>query len=75
MDGHASGVQEPQLTAERDELRADLTDGPAVILAEIGNRLLIRSQVSGEPHQLNIAAGRALQSAARLHPVEVAVDV
>ena len=33
VDGHAGRVQQPQPAAEGDELGADLTDGPAAVLA------------------------------------------
>ena len=46
-----------------------------VILAEIGNRLVIGNQPAGEPHHLNVAARLTLKPAARLNPIEIAVDV
>jgi hypothetical protein len=42
-----------------------------VILAEIGNRLVIRNQPAGEPHHLNVAAHLTLKPAARLNPIEI----
>ena len=75
VNRHAGGIQQAQLAAEGNEPGTDLPDGPAAILAKVGDGLVIGSQASGEPHQLDIAASLALQSAARLHPVEIAVDV
>src|SRR5687768_9871538 len=75
VDGHAGRVEEPQPAAEGNELGADLTDGPAAVLAEVGDGLVIGGQAAGEPHQLDIATGLAFQAPARLHPVEIAVDV
>ena len=50
-------------------------DGLAVVLAEIGYRLEVRHQAAGQPHQLDIALALPLQAPARLHPIEVSVDV
>src|SRR5262249_30744436 len=54
---------------------ADLADGATVVLPEIRNRLVIRDQPAREPHHLDVAPGLTLQPAARLNPVEIAVDV
>jgi hypothetical protein len=43
--------------------------------AEVGDRLVIRRQPAGQPHHLHIAPGFALKPAARLNPVEIAVDI
>ncbi len=67
--------QQTQPAAKRHEPGADLANGPAVVLAEIGDRLVIRNQAAGQPHDLDIAPRLALQPAARLNPVEIAVDV
>jgi hypothetical protein len=44
-------------------------------MAEIGDGLEVRRQPAGEPHQLDVALSLALQAAAGLDAVEVAVDV
>ncbi len=44
-------------------------------LAEIGDRLVIGDQPAAQPHDLQVTAGFALEPPARLHPVEIAVDV
>jgi hypothetical protein len=49
--------------------------GLSVVLAEVGYRLEVRHQAAGQPHQLDVALALPLQAPARLHPVEVAVDV
>src|SRR5450631_2246596 len=54
---------------------ADLADGAAVVLAEVGNRLVVGSKPARQPHHLNVASSFTLQSSARLHPVEIAIDV
>ena len=47
----------------------------AVVLAEIGDRLVVGHKPAQQPHHLEIAPGLALQPPARLHAVEIAVDV
>src|SRR5438067_2231711 len=42
---------------------------------EVGYRLEIRHQAAGQPHQLDITLALPLQAPARLHPIEVSVDV
>ena len=71
-----AGVREQAHGAtERNEPGADLPDGAAVVLAEIGNRLVIGNKAAGEPHHLDVAPGLTLEPAARLNPIEIAVDV
>src|SRR4051794_11598259 len=57
------------------ELTADLANGLAVVLAEVGYRLEVRHQAAGQPNQLDVALALPLQAPARLHPIEVSVDV
>jgi hypothetical protein len=68
-------VSKAYLSANGDELRAYLAYRRPIILAEIGNRLVIRNQPTGEPHHLNIAPALALKPAARLNPIEITIDV
>src|ERR1700730_5844678 len=75
VDGDARLRQKAYLSANGDELRAHLTYRRPVILAEIGNRLVIRNQPTGEPHHLNVAARLTLKPAARLNPIEITVNV
>ena len=44
-------------------------------LPEIGYRLEIRHQAAGQPNQLDVALAFPLQAPARLHPIEVSIDV
>jgi hypothetical protein len=44
-------------------------------LPEVGDRLVVGDEPAKQPHQLDIAAGLALEPPARLHPVEIAVDI
>ena len=61
--------------AEHHELAADLADGLAIVLAEVGYRLEVRHQAPGQPNQFDVALALTLQPPARLHPIEVSVDV
>jgi hypothetical protein len=56
VDGDARLRQKAYLSANGDELRAHLAYRRPIILAEIGNRLMIRNQPTGEPHHRNVAA-------------------
>ena len=64
-----------ELATQHDEFAADVADRLAVVLAEVGDGLEVRRQATGQPHQLDVALGFALQATARLNPVEIAVDV
>jgi hypothetical protein len=61
--------------AECDKSGADLPDSAAIVLAGVRNRLVVGSKPAHQPHHLNVTTGLALQSAARLDPIEIAVDV
>src|SRR5262249_16300332 len=75
VDRHARARQQTKLSAKRNESRTYLADRRAVILAEVGNRLVIGNQSTRQPHHLNVARSLALKPAARKHPIEVTVDV
>jgi hypothetical protein len=55
--------------------RADLAERQAVVFAEVRNRLVIGSEPTQQPHHLDIAPSFSFEPPARLHPVQVAVDV
>ena len=61
--------------AQFDKLHADLLDRWPTVLAEVGNRLVIRNEPARQPHHLDIAPSLTLKPPARLNPIEVAVDV
>src|SRR5215471_20954196 len=67
--------QQPHPPAQLDKLRTYLLDAAAVVLAEVRNRLVVRRQSTEQPHHFDVAPRFAFQPAARLHPVEVAIDV
>ena len=75
VDRHAGLREQAHRAAQRNEPGANLADGAAIVLAEVGNRLVIGSKAAREPHHLNVAPGLTLKPAARLHPVEIAVNV
>jgi hypothetical protein len=60
---------------ELDEARAHLGDRQPIVLAEIGNCLVIGSEAAREPHHFDVASSLTLEPPARLNPIEVAVDV
>src|SRR5882757_7113064 len=59
--------------AQQHELAADLSDGLAIVLAEVGYCLEVRHQAAGQPNQLDVTLALPLQAPARLHPIEVSV--
>ena len=69
VDRDARQCQQAQLPAKNNELSAHLADGGPVILAEIGNRLVIGNEAAGQPQHFNIATSLALQPTARLNPI------
>src|SRR5262245_34705033 len=75
IDSNARGREKAYFTAEFDKARTDLAKSPAVILAEVCDRLVIRSEPAQQPHDLDIASGFSFEPTARLHPVQIAVDV
>ena len=75
VDRNARLAEQLKAPAQHHELAADLADGLAIVLAEVGYRLEVRHQAAGQPDQLDIALALPLQAPARLHPIEVSVDV
>src|SRR5882672_6218485 len=62
-------------SSQHHELTADLSDGVAIVLTEVGYCLEVRHQAASQPNQLNVALALPLQAPARLYPIEVSVDV
>src|SRR6266550_2269419 len=75
VDRNARFAEQLKASAQHHELTADLPDGLAVVLPEVGYRLEVWHQAAGQPDQLDVALALPLQAPARLHPIEVAVDV
>src|SRR5439155_18269914 len=55
INGDARVRQQAKLSAKRDEPRTHLADRRTVVLAEIGNCLVIGNQPAREPHHLYVA--------------------
>jgi hypothetical protein len=54
-------AEQAQLAAEQDELPADALDGRTIVAPEVGDRLVVRGEPPGQPHQLDIARRLALE--------------
>ena len=67
--------QQAYRAAQCDKLRTHFVDSTAIVLAEVGNRLVIGCKPARQPHHLNVAPGLVLKPPARLHPIEIAVNV
>ena len=55
IDGDTRRREQADLAAELDKLRTHLADRFAIVLPEIGDRLMIRRQPPQQPHHLDIA--------------------
>jgi hypothetical protein len=61
VDGHARRGEQAHLAAQLDKLRTHLAQRRTVVLAEIGDRLVIGRQAPQQPQELQIAPGLALE--------------
>src|SRR5664279_1275810 len=75
VDGDYGLREQLELAAQLDEAAAHVADADPVVVPEVGDGLEVRRQAPGQPHQFDIALGFALEPAAGLDAVEVAVDV
>lgn len=75
VDGDQGRPEQAKLAAQHHELSTRRLDRRAVLAAEVGDGLVIRRQPPRQPHQLDVALRLPLQPAARLHLVQIAVDV
>jgi hypothetical protein len=75
VDGDDGVGEQLEVAAQADEAAADISDAGSIVVAEVGDGLEVRSEPAGEPHQLDVALRLALQAAALLDTVQVAVDV
>src|SRR5205823_4338922 len=75
VDRNARFAEQFKTAAQYHELAANPADGLAIVLAEVGYGLEVRHQAASQPNQLDVALAFSLQASARLHPIEVAVDV
>jgi hypothetical protein len=65
------GVQEIHIPAKRDETPADFADCSAIVAPEISDRLEVRSELTSQPDQLEIACTLPLQADAITEPVKL----
>ena len=65
----------PIFAAQLDEVHAHAAQRFAVVLAEIGDRLVVGHEAPQQPQQLQIAPASRSSRRLDLHAVEVAVDV
>ena len=72
---HRAACDEAQVATKQDEPSADRLNGRTLVAAEVGDGLDVGCQLARQPHDLDVAACLALQPAARLDQVEIAVDV
>src|ERR1700746_3863941 len=56
-------------------MSTNFADGSAIVLAEVGNRLVIGYKPTQQPHHLNVATSLVLKPPTRLNSIEIAVDV
>jgi hypothetical protein len=75
VDGNNGMSEEFEPAAKFDKLSAHRPDRCAVVLTKVGDRLKVRRQPTGQPHQLDIALGFPFEPPARLNAVEIAVEV
>jgi hypothetical protein len=74
INGYARFRKEAHLTAEFDETR-NLAQRQDIVFAEVRDLLVMRSNPSQQPHDLDIATGLSFEPTTRLYPVQIAVAV
>ena len=75
VDRNDSPREKIELTAQHDELRTGRADCRPAVAAEVGDRLEVRRQSAGQPHQLDVALGLPFEPPARLDAIEIAVEI
>ena len=75
VDRNNGTGEQSEPTANLDEPGAHRPDRRTVVLAEVSNRLEVGRQPPGQPHQLDIALRFPFEPPARLHTVEIAVEI
>lgn len=75
IDRHHAARQQANLPADRNERRVARSQRLSVIPPEVSDRLEVRRQLAKKPHQFGVALRLPLQPPARLHLVQVAVEV
>jgi hypothetical protein len=59
VDRNARFAEQLKAAPQHHELTADLADGFAIVLAEVGYCLEVRHQAAGQPNQLDVALALA----------------
>jgi hypothetical protein len=75
IDRNARVAQQIEAPTQRHELTADFADRLAIVLAKVGDRFEVGRQAASQPDQLDVALAFPFKAAARLNPIEVAVDI
>jgi hypothetical protein len=75
VDRHNRTREQIELAAQHHELCAGRADRRPVVAAEVGDRLEVRHQSAGQPHQLDIALALPFKPTARLDAIEIAVEI
>src|SRR5437773_3415934 len=75
VDRNTRFAEQFKASAQHHELTADLADGLTIVFPEVGYRLEVWHQAAGQPNQFDVALAFPFQAPARLHPIEVSVDV
>src|SRR5580658_6555191 len=64
IDRNARLRQQTHQAAQFNKLHADLLDRSPTVLAEVGNRLVVRGEPAGQPHDLDVAPSLTLKPTA-----------
>src|SRR5215467_7026512 len=75
INGDARCTEQIKLAAQRDKLATDLTNGLAIVLAEIRNGFEVWHQLPRQRDQLDVALAFPLEASARRNPIKIAVDI
>src|ERR1700675_1027183 len=75
VDRNDNPREKVELTAQHDELRAGRAERRPAVAGEVGDRLEVRHQSAGQPHQLDVALGLPFEPPARLDAIEIAVEI
>src|SRR3989440_5859179 len=75
VDRNTRFAEQFKASVQHHELTADLADGLTIVFPEVGYRLEVWHQAAGQPNQFDVALAFPFQAPARLHPIEVSVDV
>jgi len=75
VDGDAGRLQETELATEFDEPCTYLLERGSIVLPEVSDCLEVGCQSPQQPHHFEIAASLAFHAPARMHAVQITVDV